>query len=350
MKFLKWILGITAVLIIVLVVGYFVGPQVETPALSKDLPAVPSDLAALEAYVSDKEKQVEGLKPDNEARIIWADSIPKKTPYSILYLHGFSASQAEGAPLHAEVSKRYGCNLYLARLQAHGIAKDEAMLELTADKLNDSAKEAISIAMQLGEKVIIMATSTGGTLALYLAEKQDNIAGFVLYSPNIDIFDPMSKLLSKPWGLEIARSVKGNNYHEWPLDEIKSQYWTNKYRLEALTQLRVMVDKTMTDETFASVQQPLFVGYYYESDSAQDSTVSVPAILDMFDKIGTPDGQKRKVAFPNSRHHVMASYLTSKDIDNVRKETFDFLEEVIGLSPVEQKEPAMVEDELVEVD
>lgn len=333
MKFLKWFLGI----VIVLVLVYVFGPKVESPNLTKELPEVPSDLKALEQYIIDKEKSVEGLKKDNEARIVWADSTHQKTPYSLLYLHGFSASQAEGAPLHEEVAKRYGCNLYLPRLQAHGIKKDEPMLELTAEKLNESAKEAISVAMQLGDKVIIMATSTGGTLALYLAEKQDNIAGFVLYSPNIDIFDPMSNLLSKPWGLQLARSVKGGDYHEWPLDEIRSQYWTNKYRLEALTHLRVMVDETMTPETFETVTQPLFVGYYYESDSAMDSTVSVPAIINMFDAIKTPADQKRKVAFPSTRHHVMASYLTSKDLESVRKETFDFLEEVIGLTPIENE-------------
>ena len=335
-----------------LVLTYFLGPQVETPNLNKELPEVPTDLRALEEFVINKEKSVEGLKKDNEARIIWADSAYQKTPYSLLYLHGFSASQAEGAPIHEEVARRYGCNLYLSRLQAHGINSEEPMLELTAEKLNESAKEAIAIAMQLGEKVIIMATSTGGTLALYLAEKQDNIAGFVLYSPNIDIFDPMSNLLSKPWGLQMARSVKDGNYHEWPLDETRSQYWTNKYRLEALTHLRVMVDETMTPETFKSVTQPLFVGYYYESDSAMDSTVSVPAILDMYEAINTPADKKRRVAFPTVRHHVMASYLTSKDIEVVRKETFNFLEEVIGLVPVENKEETeeeVIAPDLVEV-
>lgn len=337
MKFLKWTLGIIGVLILVLVLTYFFGPQVETPTLSKELPEVPSDLRELEAYVINREASIKEIKADNEARIIWADSAYQKTPYSLVYLHGFSASQAEGAPLHQEVAKRYGCNLFLPRLQAHGLAVDEPLLELTAEKLNDSAKEAIAIAMQLGEKVIIMATSTGGTLALYLAEKNDNIAGLVLYSPNIDIFDPMSNLLSKPWGLEMARNVKGGNYHEWPLDETRAQYWSNRYRLEALTHLRILVDVTMTEETFKTVDQPLFVGYYYESDSAQDSTVSVPAILKMYDAIGTPSEKKRKMAFPTVRHHVMASYLTSQDLDVVRKETLRFLEEVIGLQPKEEQ-------------
>ena len=210
MKFLKW----AVIVIALLIVGYFLGPKVETPSLNKEFPEVPAELVTLEKFVNDKEKSTDGVKENNEARIIWADSAYTKTPYSIVYLHGFSASQAEGAPIHEEVAKRYGCNLFLSRLYAHGVEKDEPMLELTAEKLIESAKEAVAIAKQLGDKVIIIATSTGGTLALHLAEGQDDIAAFVLYSPNIDIFDPMSNVLSKPWGLQISRQVKGGNYHE----------------------------------------------------------------------------------------------------------------------------------------
>jgi len=106
----------------------------------------------------------------------------------------------------------------------------------------------------------------------------------------------------------------------------------------------------MTEETFKTVAQPLFVGYYYESDSAQDSTVSVPAILKMYESIETPEDKKRKMAFPEARHHVMASYLTSKDLETVKEETFKFLEEVIGLEPKESKEEEIeVTADLVEV-
>ena len=43
---------------------------------------------------------MKGIKPDNQARIIWADSSKKeKTKIAFLYLHGFSASQAEGDPV-----------------------------------------------------------------------------------------------------------------------------------------------------------------------------------------------------------------------------------------------------------
>ena len=331
---IKKLLKFIGLLLALLIVMYLLGPKVDSPVLDRSLPGVTSDLVQLEQEINRREAAIPNLKPDNEARIIWADSIPSKTPYSIVYLHGWSASQEEGDPLHLETAKRYGCNLYLPRLSGHGLLEDEPMLTITADQLLASAREAIAVGKQLGEKVIIMATSTGGTLALYLAGGDPDIAGLLLYSPNIEIFDPNATMLAKPWGLQLAKLVKGGDYHEFedPTEEDRN-YWTTKYRVEALTQLQVLVDETMTEETFESVQQPVFLGYYYKDEVHQDSTVSVPAMLRMFDQLGTPNDQKRKVAFPNVGAHVMTSYITSRDLESVKRETNSFIENVLGLKP-----------------
>jgi len=331
---IKKLLKFIGLLLALLIVMYLLGPKVDSPVLDRSLPEVTSDLVQLEQEINRREAAIPNLKPDNEARIIWADSIPSKTPYSIVYLHGWSASQEEGDPLHLETAKRYGCNLYLPRLSGHGLLEDEPMLTITADQLLASAREAIAVGKQLGEKVIIMATSTGGTLALYLAGGDPDIAGLLLYSPNIEIFDPNATMLAKPWGLQLAKLVKGGDYHEFedPTEEDRN-YWTTKYRVEALTQLQVLVDETMTEETFNSVEQPVFLGYYYKDEVHQDSTVSVPAMLRMFDQLGTPNDQKRKVAFPNVGAHVMTSYITSRDLESVKRETNSFIENVLGLKP-----------------
>ncbi|MBL6447406.1 alpha/beta hydrolase [Fulvivirga sp. 29W222] len=334
MKAVKWI----SIIVLFICAAYFLGPQVESPQLTKDLPTVATDLRTLEEDIKRHEEQTPNIKPDNESTIIWADSAYKKTPYSIVYLHGFSASQGEGAPLHKEIAKRYGCNLYLPRLYGHGVADKEPMIDLTADKLLNSAKKAIAVAKQLGEHLIILATSTGGTFALYLAENDPDIAGLILYSPNVKIYDPNSWLLDEPWGLQLARLVKGSNYNRWEIDPEREQYWTNGYRLEALTHLEELIEETMTTKTFATVTQPVFLGYYYKNDSAQDNTVSVPAMLEMYDQLGTPESLKRKVAFSEVNHHVIGSYLTSEDLESVRQETFSFIEEVLKLQPYDTVE------------
>ncbi|MFZ8461094.1 alpha/beta hydrolase, partial [Staphylococcus aureus] len=83
------------------------------------------------------------IKENNEARIVWAnDTLKQKTNYAIVYLHGFSASQEEGNPVHRNIAKQFGCNLYLARLAEHGIDTVDALFNYTADRLWESAKEA----------------------------------------------------------------------------------------------------------------------------------------------------------------------------------------------------------------
>jgi pimeloyl-ACP methyl ester carboxylesterase len=175
MKFFKW-LGIIALMLIIL---YFLGPKPATPKYVSELPAVPAEPALLEKHVMDAEA-AHKLKPDNEARIIWQnDSLKQKTKYS--------------------VAKHFACNLYLSRLADHGIDTTDAMAALTADKLWNSAKEAYAIGRQLGEKVILLATSSGATLALKLAAEYPEIAGLILLSPNIAINDPLAWVANNHW-------------------------------------------------------------------------------------------------------------------------------------------------------
>src|SRR5438045_3408650 len=117
MKFLR----ILAWIVIALLVVYLLGPRPSSP---KYLSAPTNQpLQPLEASAIDLEKQIaqeeskHKLKPDNEARIIWLnDSLKNPTDYAIVYLHGFSASQKEGDPVHRDIAKKFGCNLYLSRL------------------------------------------------------------------------------------------------------------------------------------------------------------------------------------------------------------------------------------------
>lgn len=334
MKLIFRIFKVVLIAIGLLVVVYMLGPKVNAPDMDETLPVVTSDLTTLEMEINSRELAISNIRPDNQARIIWFDSIPKKTEFSIVYLHGWSASQEEGDPIHLQTAKRFGCNLYLPRLTGHGLSEEEPMLNLTADQLINSAKEAIAIGKRLGEKVILMATSTGGTLALHLAGGDEDIIALLLYSPNIEIYDPSAKLLTKPWGLELAKLVKGADYHEFDTDvELKNQYWTTRYRLEALTQLQAMMDYTMTTETFNEVTQPVFLGYFFKNETVQDNVVSVPAMLKMFDELGTAMAQKKKVAFPDVGDHVMTSYVSSKDLESVQRETNLFMEQVLGLKP-----------------
>lgn len=321
------------ILPLLLLIVYLLGPKPSTPVYSSDMLTVPSDAGALVNYVATEEASHK-LKKDNEARIVWFnDSLKNVTPYSIVYLHGFSASQEEGDPVHEKIAKEYGCNLYLSRLAEHGIDTTEVMANLTADKYWESAKRALAIGRKLGQKVILMGTSTGGTLALKLAAAYPDVYALVLMSPNIEIDDPNAWLLNNPWGLQIARLVKSGNYIESTSDtrpEYK-QYWTPKYRIEAAVALEELLESSMTPATFHRIDQPALVLYYYKDEVHRDSTVRVSAIKKMYEELGTPADKKRAVSIPNAGNHVIASWIKSKDVATVEAETAKFFTEVLGM-------------------
>ncbi len=325
------ILGIIALLVI----AFFTGPIAPQPALNTELPTISGSLEQVEARIRQSEDTVSGLKPDNEARIVWADGYEyQPSPYSLVYLHGFSASQGEGDPIHREFASRYGCNMYLSRLYGHGLDVAEPLKDMTPENLMESAQEAIAIGNRIGEKVIVMSTSTGGTLALYLASGNPELAGLICYSPNIDLFDSTSELLVGPWGMQLARLVIGGNYRTVSLTDEEAHYWQGRYRIESLVALKALVKATMKEEVFKQIEIPVFLGYYYKDQQYQDSTVSVPRMLEMFEQLGTPKPLKKKIAFPEVSSHVIASKYSSEDLESVRKATFEFAEETLGLSPL----------------
>lgn len=327
-------------LAIALVVGiYLVGPRQTFEPITIEEDAFVMPIAALDNYVSTKESKVKGIKPGNESRIVWADPSNKtKTKYSIVYLHGFSASPMEGNPSHIEIAKRYGCNLYIPRLKKHGIEGTEAFVDLEPDELLDDAKEAIDIGRILGDSLIVMSCSTGGTYTAYLGAKYPDLFDVALfYSPNFKIYDPLTTLLTKPWGLQIARQVKGGNYH-LPTNSIK-EFWYDKYRLEGVVAIQKLIENTMTDEIYESFEKPYFLGCYFRDKENSDHIVSVDEMNEFYQKSKTPKDKRRFVAFPDVEDHVLLSNLKTFAYPKVLSKTYDYLEEVIGMTPVPVNQP-----------
>jgi len=323
-------------IIVALAVVFLLGPRVEKPSVEWQvaIEEAAMDLQLLSQEINNSEKNTDFLKPDNESRILFADSIPQKTEYCLLYIHGFSASPQEGYPLNVDFPKRYGMNAYIPRLHAHGLETGQNLLNMTPDLLIESAKQALKIARQLGNKVILMSTSTGGTLSLILSAANPDIYGIILYAPNIEMADDKTKILTFPWGLQIGKMV-GGEMIEYPDDPpMVQKYWQSTYRLEAVAYLQSLVENTMTMRTFEKVQQPLFLAYYYQDEEHQDPTVKVSAMLDMYQYLGTTEEMKRKVAFDKVGVHPLASDIKSKDIEAVKRETYKFAEEILNLSPI----------------
>lgn len=322
---------IILIVIALLAAAYFLGPQPRAPFYSQRLPPVPGNAVKLEEFILQNEHRHK-VKPGNGAEIVWADSSKKQTETAFVYLHGFSASKMEGDPVHRNLAKTFGANLYLARLAEQGIDTVNAMKNFTAVNQWASAREAYAIGKRLGKKVVLVGCSTGGTLALKLAATYPEIAGVILISPNIRINDPTAFLLNNPWGKQIAKAVLGgeNRVVEGKNPEYK-KYWYTRYHINALVQLEELVETTMEPETFESIHQPVLTVFYYKDKQHQDDVVKVDKMHWMMDKLATSDSLKMEKAVPDGGNHVLGSPITSKDWKTVLVTAEDFCRQKLHL-------------------
>lgn len=332
---MKKLLIILTSIIIVIGVVYWTGPSPFFEQIDPEINDIELSINELDSFLIEKESHFPNIKPFNESRIVWADTV-RKTEYALVYLHGFSAGVMESNPVHIELAKKYGMNLYLARLDQHGLDDTESFLNLTPASYVNSAKEAIAIGQLLGDNVIVMSCSTGGTISIYLtAHNPEMVHAQILYSPNIEIHDPLAKLVNKPWGKQMLHQVYGD-YREvnsaWYDTDIDT-YWHIKYRIEGLITLQELLDQTMTKETFSKIESPYFAGYYFKNEEESDHVISTEAIKRFDKSTNTPDDQKMLLAFPNVGNHVIASDLRSKDLKSVIDETSRFMEDILHAFP-----------------
>ncbi len=293
-------------------------------------PVLPDTLVALDHAVKDFEIKHSYIKPDNEARIVWYNGNIKKTKYSLVYLHGFSASQGEGEPLHRNFANQIGANLYLSRLEAHGTNPGD-FKKLSPQTYLDSAIRAVEIGKKIGEKCIVIGTSTGALLALYLAARIKGIHALYLYSPLLD-YQQGTALLLKRRLINVAANLF---FSRFPLSRKKKEsaeihkYWYPNYPLRGALVLTQMLEVMSKKEIFNEISIPVFMGYYYKSKLLQDPTVSVSAMLEMFNHLGTSLAKKREIAYPEADSHVITSALVSAVYQEVLQDSLKFFEEVI---------------------
>lgn len=214
------------------------------------------------AYLAASESRFDDIRTDLEKEIIWADSSSKaKTDLAIVYLHGFSASKGEVRPLADLVAGHFGANLFYTRLAGHGRSQG-AMGEATVNAWINDLAEALAIGRMIGDRVIVIATSTGGSLAAWGAAEpglMEDVAGLVLLSPNFGIRAAGTWLLLLPWGETLARWVVGPERGSEPESEAIRHLWTWRYPVRALLPLTAMMTLAR-ERDYADVDVPaLFI-------------------------------------------------------------------------------------------
>lgn len=194
---------------------------------------IPADV---ETYINQREAAFSDIRPGDAKRILWAGAKGAKTPLAIVYIHGFSAGPAEIRPVPDEVARALGANLFFTRLAGHG-RDGAAMAGASAEDWLFDMAEAMAVGRRLGERVIVMGTSTGGTLAALAAtdpQLNEGLAGTVLISPNFGIHPPAQWLLDAPFIERWGTSVAGQTRTFTPLNPEQGRHWTTEYPTVAL--------------------------------------------------------------------------------------------------------------------
>lgn len=303
---------------------------------------LPDQASELESLIASHEDAFAPIKPEARARIVWHDKQQKnKTDYSLVYLHGFKSSQGEGYPVHQAIAKKFGCNLYLARLQGHGLKRDQYFGDLSSSALIQSAIDACRIGQKIGRNVLVMGTSTGGSLALYAAASDTcpvSIKGLILYSPLIHLYGISSLLLENRIGRTLLQLFPGKSYELKydPFSDDEAAIWYSSYSLNGVLVLGQTIQRIMRQSVFANVRCPVFIGYYYKNRTNHDRVVSTSAIKRMGKQLGTPSSNITIKNFPHAASHVICSSLLSNAVQDVIESTTFFLQEKSELLPVSQ--------------
>ena len=226
---------IALVVLAILVVAFLLGPRPDTAeTMSFDPSTVGPDL---DAYLAESEASFSDIREGLHKEIIWADPGSKtKTPVSIVYLHGYSASRVEIDPVPQNVARALGANLYYTRLAGHGRSGD-AMAEAKLTDWFDDTAEALEIGKRLGDKVLVLSVSTGGTLATWAASQPElaaKIDVLVMLSPNYAVHGAPIWLLNMPWGETLLPLILGAERSWEPRNEGQAHGWTTRYPSKAV--------------------------------------------------------------------------------------------------------------------
>jgi esterase/lipase len=178
------------------------------------------------------------------------------------------------------------------------------MLNVTADDLFTDAEEAYQIGKKLGDKVILVGTSTGATLALWLAEKHNDVAGLILISPNIGVYDKRGVLSSGPVGALIARAVVGPVYSWKPKYVKQSDFWTTEYHPRGISAMMNVV-REIEMMNFSNIQTPSITLW-----TPLDKVVNIQKAVE---KIKTLGSQKNEFVEFNTNEHVLAGAITAPE-------------------------------------
>ncbi|GHE03637.1 hypothetical protein U879_01180 [Defluviimonas sp. 20V17] len=263
----------------------------------------------LDAYLARREARFADIAPGVQKRILWAGAAGARTDLSVVYIHGFSATCEEIRPVPDQVAQALGANLFYTRLAGHGLG-GAALAGATSGQWMDDLAEALAIAGRIGRKVLVIATSTGATLAALGATDprlSTQIRGLVMISPNFRIRNPAAMLLTLPFAPTWLPRLAGRDRAFPARHPRQATYWTLRYPTAALFPMAALVAQAARQDFAAARQPALFI--YAPADRVVDQrrTARVAA------RWGGPSQEAQRVMGPGDDpdSHVIAGDILS---------------------------------------
>ncbi|APX11035.1 alpha/beta hydrolase [Tateyamaria omphalii] len=233
----------------------------------------------IDAYFAEAEARFPDIKPGTEKRVIWASDPGARTDWVVVYIHGFSATSEEIRPVPDRIATALGANLVFTRLAGHGRHPD-VMAEATADAWTEDVSEALTAARAVGDKIIVISTSTGGTIVTALsqnAQVMQGVAGFIFVAPNYGINNPLAPLLKWPLARHWLPWIGGKRRTFVARSDRHAAFWTLDYPSVAVMPMVPLIDRVHALDHAKQTVQALF--WYAENDNIvlSDRTKAIAA-------------------------------------------------------------------------
>ena len=252
-----------------------------------------NDLNNIEKQIKINETSIFKLRPNIEKKILWAGESSQKTPLSIVFIHGFSATRVELSPVIEYVAKAIVANVFFTRLTGHG-QDGIALSNATFDDWTLDTKEAIRIGEVIGEDVILIGSSTGCSLIHSLLEAQKNVKSVIYISPNFGPRSFKGHFLRLPGARWFIPLILGSEHSFTPKNSEHERCWTTSYPTKALFPVK--------DSVVAA-------------SLANHSKIKLPVLFwfSDYDKVVSPKATRRIISKMGKNVEVFNPILSLKD-------------------------------------
>jgi len=320
MRFVKALLTLVVVLALAAGALWLIAPQTPWPQAATLEAAEPG--ADLDAWLAQREGVFDDLTEGAEKRIFWAAEPGARSDIALVYLHGFSATRREISPVTEELAARLGANLFATRFAGHG-RPGNALGEATVTDWALDLAEAMAVARRIGDRVVLVGTSTGGSMAVLAAldpAYADDIAAIVTVSPNFALNNAQAWMLDLPFASRWLPLLVGETYAWEPRNDLQARFWSTSYPTTALFPMR-SVQRAAAGADHGAATVPLLVFY-----AAGDQVVVPAATARVIQNWGARVDSHVITGSTDASQHVIAGDILSPGTNDFVIDTaFDWL-------------------------